>query len=365
MKKVLFFSVLLILGLIGSQQKEALQFLPDQAIETATMFFLGFIMIHVGYEFEIEKIKWRGYAIDFAVATTAAAIPWVFCALYFCFVLFSPEDRQSMLVWKQSFLAGCFAAPTSAGILFSMLGAAGLSATWVFQKARNLAIFDDIAAILFLIPLKMFFIGLRWELAIVAVILILLLWIAWKFLHRIQWPVTWPSVMFYSGSILLFSHILERVASVHIEVLLPAFVVGCVLARPSQPRHSDAEEQKTATYVTAAFMCLVGLSMPKISISSEWKMILMHTLAITFLSNLGKMFPFLCYKKEATSNERLALCIGMWPRGEVGAGVLALAISYGFGGPLVAIATLCLALNLICTGFFIVAVKKLIRTPAT
>ena len=72
------------------------------------------------------------------------------------------------------------------------------------------------------------------------------------------------------------------------------------------------------------------------------------------------MFPLLCYRREATLRERLALSIGMWPRGEVGAGVLVIALSYGIAGPALTVAILSLALNLLLTGVFIVMVKKLI-----
>ena len=58
--------------------------------------------------------------------------------------------------WTEALLAGRFAAPTSAGILFSMLAAAGLSGTWVFRKARVLAIFDDLDTVLLMIPLDRF-----------------------------------------------------------------------------------------------------------------------------------------------------------------------------------------------------------------
>jgi hypothetical protein len=54
------------------------------------------------------------------------------------------------------------------------------------------------------------------------------------------------------------------------------------------------------------------------------------------------------------------VAIGMWPRGEVGAGVLVLSLSYGIGGPIVTVAMLSLALNLALTGVFIVIVKRLI-----
>ncbi len=61
-----------------------------------------------------------------------------------------------------------FAAPTSVGVLFTMLATAGLSATWLFRKARILAIFNDLDTVLLMIPLKMFMIGLAWQLGIVA-----------------------------------------------------------------------------------------------------------------------------------------------------------------------------------------------------
>ena len=91
----------------------------------------------------------------------------------------------------------------------------------------------------------------------------------------------------------------------------------------------------------------------------SWSMVALHVLAITFISNLGKMFPALCYRREAHWRERLAISVGMWPRGEVGAGVLVISISYGIGGPIVTIAMLSLALNLLLTGVFIYFVKRL------
>ena len=67
-------------------------------------------------------------------------------------------------------LAGRFAAPTSAGVLFSMLAAAGLGATWLFRKARILAIFDDLDTVLLMIPLKMLMVGLAWQLGLTAIV---------------------------------------------------------------------------------------------------------------------------------------------------------------------------------------------------
>jgi Kef-type K+ transport system membrane component KefB len=85
------------------------------------------------------------------------------------------------------------------------------------------------------------------------------------------------------------------------------------------------------------------------------------TLYLTFISNLGKMFPAFCNRSETPWRERLSLAIGMWPRGEVGAGVLVISMSYGIGGPIVTIAMLSLALNLLLTGVFIYFVKRLTR----
>ena len=92
----------------------------------------------------------------------------------------------------------------------------------------------------------------------------------------------------------------------------------------------------------------------------NWGWIAIHVIIVTLLSNLGKIFPLFCYRKEAHWKERLALSVGMFPRGEVGAGVLIISISYGIGGPMITVAMLSLALNLLLTGVFIVAVKKLL-----
>lgn len=384
MRKVWLFSALLIAGLVGSQiMPEGGAFATwREAIRVLTMFALSFIMIHVGYEFEIDRSRIGRYAIDYGVAATAAAFPWIFCAVYFVFLL-HPASWNDPVAWKESLLAGRFAAPTSAGILFSMLAAAGLSATWYFRKVRVLAIFDDLDTVLFMVPLKMLLVGFRWQLAVIVLIMILLLWLAWTWLHRLRLPVSWPWVLGYaavitgvSEAIYKASKLVDEVVPIHIEVLLPAFVLGCMLARPSgaDPHSDDAREghqegpespseQMASTSISAAFMVLVGLSMPRLSLEGSGMtlgQLSLHILAVTVLANLGKMFPLFCYRAEAGWRERLALCIGMWPRGEVGAGVLVVSMSYAIGGPMVAVAAISLALNLLLTGAFIIAVKWLL-----
>ena len=79
MKRVLVFSCLLIAGLVASAILPAST--PEAWAATAiprqwlTMICLGFLMIHVGYEFEIDKRNVGQYAVDYGVAATAAAFP--------------------------------------------------------------------------------------------------------------------------------------------------------------------------------------------------------------------------------------------------------------------------------------------------
>lgn len=407
MKKVLIYSALLLLGLLGSQ------FLPAVAGEhyravfqwilPLTMVCLAYIMIGVGREFEIDKSNLRQYGWDYVVGATAAAFPWILCCLYFVYVLIPGEHWSSWPVWKESLLASRFAAPTSAGVLFSMLAAAGLAATWVFKKARILAIFDDLDTVLLMIPLKMAMVGARWQLAVVVIVMVALLAIGYRYLHAWKLPGSWKAVLGYSVVMVVIVEIVHHLSMrvdqnvpIHIEVLLPAFVLGCVMRHPeghgADAHHghdSDPGAARAGTWISGAFMVLVGLSMPAIADTMRggggpeglgetvtegalmavtpamgWGTIAFHVLVVTLLANLGKMFPALCYRREAAWQERLAVAVGMWPRGEVGAGVLVISLSYGIGGPVVVIAMLSLAVNLILTGVFIMWVKRLLASAA-
>lgn len=398
------------------------------AVRVLTMTFLAFIMIRVGFEFHLDKSRLGSYVWDYLIAFTAASLPWIFVTGYFIFIMLPPEVWSDFASWKETLLAGRFASPTSAGVLFNMLVAAGLGATWLFRKARILAIFDDLDTVLLMVPLKILMVGLAWQLGLVVLVIAAGLAAAYVFLHRIRMPVTWGWVLLYAcvivGASEFFyaaSQLFDPSVPIHIEVLLPAFVLGCVAkpagvrvgSEPSAVEHALHEildrpsEQPAVTFVSAAFMVFVGLSMPAIfggpdlqrpaptpatlhaaaparivddpavhggraedryiatvtasQPNLSWPIIGLHVLMITLISNLGKMMPALFYRKEAHWRHRLALSIGMWPRGEVGAGVLVLSLSYGIGGPIVIVAMLSLALNLALTGFFILMIKRLIE----
>jgi Kef-type K+ transport system membrane component KefB len=216
-KKVWIFSGLLTIGLVLSQLLPGI--LAEHAhavgagIDFLTMVGLAFIMIHVGYEFDLDKAKLGERGWDYVVAMTAAAFPWVFVTIYVLLLLMPAGAWATYDGWAETLLAARFAAPTSAGVLFSMLA--------------------------------------------------------------------------------------------------------------------------------------------------------LHVLVVTLLSNLGKMFPSLCYRRQAGPHERLALAVSMWPRGEVGAGILVIALGYGLGGPLLAVALLSLMLNLLLTGVFILIVKALLQRHRT
>ena len=85
MKKVLSFSVFLLVGLAVSQVLPFIAGDATRSVKVVTDIFLyiclAFIMINVGREFEIDKSRWKSYALDYFVAMVAAAMPWLLIAL--------------------------------------------------------------------------------------------------------------------------------------------------------------------------------------------------------------------------------------------------------------------------------------------
>lgn len=385
MKKVLSFSVFLLVGLAVSQ---VLPFIAGDATRSAKVvtdiflyICLAFIMINVGREFEIDKSRWKSYALDYFVAMVAAAMPWLLIALYYIFVLFPSTQWGSGDLWKETLLISRFAAPTSAGILFTMLAALRLKSSWMYKKIQVLAIFDDLDTILLMIPLQVFMIGMKWQMAVILTVVIFLLVFGWKQMGRYGMRQDWKAILGYSVIVIVFTQGIYHVSEyflgphegIHIEVLLPAFVLGMVM----KPQHIESRtEEKVSTAISYFFMFLVGVSMPQfigLDMNSQpanpdsvtaslpmmsWGMIAVHVVVVSLLSNIGKLMPLAFYRDRKFS-ERLALSIGMFTRGEVGAGVIFIAISYNLGGPLLLISVLTIVLNLILTGGFVMLVKKL------
>lgn len=394
MRKVYTFSVLLVIGLVLSQILPPLlgeSFPTFQLVSTSLLYIsLAFIMINVGREFELNKKEWRSYTLDYGVAMGAAAFPWILVALYYLFAVAPPEMKMWLNgdAWKESFMLGRYAAPTSAGILFTMLVAAGLKHTWVYKKAQVLAIFDDLDTILLMIPLQILMIGMRWQMLVVMAVAVLLIWLGWKKMNSLNIKQDWKSILLYSILLFVIIESLYRITThlygfdggIHIEILLPAFILGMIM-KGDHPPVPDKSEVKVADSISYIFMLLVGLSMPlflgvdftkdaalSASVISQipmphWSVIAMHVVLVTIISNIGKLFPLFFYR-DRTIKERLALSIGMFSRGEVGAGVLFIAISYQIGGVLLVISVLAMCLNLLLTGIFISSAKRLILASA-
>ena len=381
MKKVISFSLMLMVGLVLSQM------LPAQLGECYALFnegigillgiCLAFIMINVGREFEIDKGSIKGYAKDYFVAMFAAAMPWLLIALYYIFVLLPSTMWGEGDVWKETLLLSRFAAPTSAGILFAMLAALNLQKSWIYQKIQVLAIFDDLDTILLMIPLQVAMIGLKWQMGAVLFVVCLLLWLGWKYMSRLDVPQGWKSILTYAvltygltlAVYVLTEHFFGAEGSIHIEVLLPAFVFGMIIKN----RHiGGKQEERVSTAISLLFMLLVGMSMPLINAeaanSSESILgsipmmpmgtIIFHVIMVSLISNIGKLVPMFFYRDHSLT-ERLALSVGMFTRGEVGAGVIFIALGYNIGGPILLISILTLVLNLILTIGFVYLVKYL------
>ena len=368
MKKVFLFSIFLLCGLFLSQ------ILPSTLGGAYGSFYsvckwlmficLAFIMINVGREFELDKTKWKSYTTDYFIAMATAAVPWLLIAFYYIFFL------DTGLSWENNLLISRFAAPTSAGILFTMLAAAGLKREWIYKKTQVLAIFDDLDTILLMIPLQILMIGFKWQLFVIILVVCLLLIFGWKRLSSLNLPQSWKAIVLYSVCIvaafesvyLITKSLMGQDGAIHIEVLLPAFVLGMVM---KTVHNHSREEERASSFISYLFMFLVGLSTPifiGLDTAGEnmpgWGVLIFHVIMVTLLSNLGKMFPLFFYR-DRKIQERLALSIGMFTRGEVGAGIIVIAMGYQLGGPALIISILSLVLNLVLTGFFVIAVKRI------
>ena len=384
MKKIVLFSLFLIIGLVFSQIIPAKLGVDGYiqmkySIDTLLFVCLAYIMINVGREFELDKSQWRGYTVDYFIAMATAAAPWLMIAVYYMWLL--PEGTFSDWdAWKETLLLSRFAAPTSAGILFTMLAGAGLAGKWIYKKTQVLAIFDDLDTILLMIPLQVMMIGLKWQLLVILAVVTVLLVIGWKRLKKHKLNQSWWALILYSiglvavfqGLYLFTKYRFGVDSAIHIEVLLPAFVLGMIMH--TAHHRESALEHRISAGISYLFMFLVGMSTPIFigidlnAIASSatiadippmsWGVIALNVVIVTALSNMGKLVPLFFYRDRPVK-ERLALSIGMFTRGEVGAGIIFIAIGYGLGGPLLIISLLTIVFNLILTGFFVMIVKRM------
>jgi len=348
---VILFSFLLLIGIAAGQLLD-LAFL-HQALSFLTAACLAYIMMEVRLDFSVEKRSIRSYGWDFAIASMAAILPALLWLVYFIAQTQSPV--------KAALLAGLSSAPTSAGVLFAMLGAAGLGATWVFKKARVLAVLDDLVALMLLTPLEIIIHGFEWRALAAIAFIVLFLWASFKWQNALKLPLAKEWFVLYALILTSVIFLIRSTTNIHLEVLIPAFMWGCLVKGHGQETPVEAQGTVLDTLIKCVFMFLVGLSFPKIVLGQiSWTTTMLHVLALTILANLGKMALVFCYAKEASFKERLALGVAMFPRGEVGAAVLLIGIGYGLAGYENTLAVLSLAFNLILTGVFIWIVISLL-----
>src|SRR5262249_33664231 len=139
------------------------------------------------------------------------------------------------------------------------------------------------------VPVKFFVLSKNIKLVLVVFVIFGLLWAAWKYVHFLRLPATWPWLLLYSGIIVIVTQCIEQASKliddtvpVQVEVLILSFILGCMLARapgeagaarnaqggPGQALDGP-REQLAATIVSACFMLLVGLSLPHFTATSS------------------------------------------------------------------------------------------------
>ncbi len=353
MRLVYLFSLCLIAGMICSQFFDLLHF--RSSISLVSDIALAYILMTVGLEFVIDKKQGKGYLYDYWVAVTAAGLPWMLCFVY----LLMRTDQA----WPEILLLSLFAAPTSSGILFSMLASAGLGTSWLFHKVRTLTILDDVNTILFMIPLQLLLmkIGKLYQPIFGIFFAMILVVVAWRYLHRLKLPSGRVWLLVYAIALTALLRVIDVGFYLEIDILLPAFIWGALLYHdPERHPHEQAylEPETKALFldrgIKIAFVFIVGLFMPKIEIEKVGIFTLVvDVLLLSLLLILGKCVPLFCYRKEATLRERIAVAISMCVRGEVGKAVFILAIAKGAGGYAATVAGLALTLNLLLTGVFV------------
>jgi hypothetical protein len=217
---------------------------------------------------------------------------------------------------------------------------------------------------------------------------ILFLAAAYYCIHWLKVPTSNGWIALYALLVWCMTYGFDYVTDLHLEVLVPAFALGCVIK--SGHLHGSAEYGDTGGQtkrremsaeaildwaIKGGFMLLAGMALPPIQLGQvSIAMVVAHVILITIVSNIGKCVPMMAYRNEAHLRQRLALSIGMFPRGEVGIGVLLVSLEIFREQNMLHLAAvqqsmtigaLSLALNLALTGVFILAVIRLGKSKQT
>ena len=198
-----------------------------------------------------------------------AAVPWIFITLYYMFVMLPSVYWGDAEAWKENLLLSRFAAPDLGG--YPLHDAGGAAPQIELDVPQDPGAAGDFRRPghhpVLMIPLQIAMIGLQWQMFVVVAIVTLLLVAGWRKLGHYDLRQDWKSILLYAvvvfaltqGLYALTASLFGESGGIHIEVLLPAFVLGMTMRH----RHVDsAAEARASSFVSFLFMFLVGVGMP-------------------------------------------------------------------------------------------------------
>ena len=120
-----------------------------------------------------------------------------------------------------------------------------------------------------MIPLQILMIGMRWQMFVILVVAVVLIWLGWKKMNSYGFRQDWKAILFFSLLLFVVIHAIYLISkhfygengSIHIEILLPAFILGMIM-RADHSVEPGRTELRVSNSISYLFMMLVGLSMP-------------------------------------------------------------------------------------------------------
>jgi len=243
-----------------------------------------------------------------------------------------------------------FSAPTSTGVIMTMMALFDVKGSWVVRKASVLAVLGHLC-LLFSVAIENSRTGAAGNSALFdleclmpVLVSLGLLALAWFNIHKCMCPHLWPWVLLYASIIGIGSWCLEgmslqfirapEVKWFHVAVLFPSFAFGCMISTLEASRcfanidfeltedlilrqeRMESAAPFVDTFVGTVFMFSVGLNMPQINYSlasTSYGIYILHLIVVSILMLLGKLVVYFCYTSH-DSKQRLGLALLMCPR---------------------------------------------------
>ncbi|GAB1359471.1 hypothetical protein MASR1M31_12550 [Porphyromonadaceae bacterium] len=98
---------------------------------------LGFIMINVGREFEMDKSKWKSYAEDYFIAMAYSSNAMDYDRPFITFLCYSLQSCGLIgRLGKRISIAKSFCSPYFSRDSFHNAGGDGLKSSWIYKKIQ-------------------------------------------------------------------------------------------------------------------------------------------------------------------------------------------------------------------------------------